>query len=370
MKKQFIKLTLFALFALPFVLLPDDARAQGARQPDMTIDAATKTQVIDGILKELNDRYVFPEVAKQIETSIRQKISNKDYDSVTSAEEFAKKLTEDLQAVSKDKHMRVRYSSQPIPVRKRQSEPSAEERAQYENNMKRGNFAFEKVERLPGNIGYIKLNGFTGPELGAETVAAAMNFVANTDALIFDLRENGGGDPEMVAVICSYLFGDKPVHLNNLYWREGNRTEEFWTKPTVLGKKYLDKDVYVLTSNRSFSGAEEFTNNLKVLKRATIVGETTGGGANPGGVFRVHDHFGVFVPTGKAINPITKTNWEGTGVEPDVKVSKELALKTAYLSALNKSVEKTKDENFKRGLKEVIERTQKELDEMKKVAQK
>ena len=371
MKKQFIKLSLFALVAISFILNPDAARAQqGYKQPDMAIDAATRTQVIDAILKELNDRYVFPEVAKQIETNMRQRIANKEYDSITSAEEFAKKLTEDLQSVSKDKHMRVRYSSQVIPVRQQQNEPTAEERMRFENNMKRINFAFEKVERLPGNIGYIKFNNFFAPELGAETVAAAMNFVTNTDALIFDLRENGGGDPEMVALICSYLFGDKPVHLNSLYWREGNRTDDFFTKPTVLGKKYLDKDVYILTAQRTFSAAEEFTNNLKVLKRATVIGETTGGGANPGGVFRVGDHFGIFVPTGRAINPITKTNWEGTGVEPDVKVSKELALKTAYLTALNKSLERTKDEDFKRALKEVIERTQKELDEMKKVAQK
>jgi retinol-binding protein 3 len=370
MKKQFIKLTLFALFAVSFVVLPEARAQQGAKQPDMTIDSATKTQVVDTILKELNDRYVFPEVAKQMETNIRQRIGNKEYDSITSAEEFAKKLTEDLQSVSKDKHLRVRYSAQPIPVRKPNSEPTAEQKAEFENNMKRINFAFEKVERLPGNIGYIKFNNFLAPELGAETVAAAMTFVANTDALIFDLRENGGGDPEMVALITSYLFGDKPVHLNSLYWREGNKTEDFFTKPTVLGKKYGDKDVYILTANRTFSAAEEFSNNLKVLKRATIVGETTGGGANPGGMFRVGDHFGVFVPTGRAINPVTKTNWEGTGVEPDVKVAKELALKTAYLSALNKSLEKTKDENFKRGLKEVIERTQKELDDLKKVAQK
>jgi C-terminal processing protease CtpA/Prc len=371
MKTQIIKLSLLALIAISFVLDPGEGRAQqGYKQPDMAIDAATRTQVVNAVLKELNDRYVFPEVAKQMEANMRQKLAAKEYDSVTSAEEFAKKLTEDLQSVSKDKHLRVRYSAQTIPVRQRDNEPSAEERAQFENNMKRINFAFEKVERLPGNIGYIKFNNFFAPELGAETVAAAMNFVTNTDALIFDLRENGGGDPEMVALICSYLFGDKPVHLNSLYWREGNKTDDFFTKPTVAGKKYLDKDVYILTANRTFSAAEEFTNNLKVLKRATIIGETTGGGANPGGVFRVHDHFGVFVPTGRAINPITKTNWEGTGVEPDVKVSKEMALKTAYLTALNKSLEKTKDEDFKRGLKEVIERTQKELDDLKKVAQK
>jgi retinol-binding protein 3 len=259
----------------------------------------------------------------------------------------------------------VRYSAQPIPVRGQRGEPNAAEREEFENNMKRINFAFERVERLPGNIGYIKLNNFLAPELGAETVAAAFGFVANTDALIFDLRDNGGGDPEMVALISSYLFGDKAVHLNSLYWREGGRTEDFFTKPTVIGKKYGDRDVYVLTSQRTFSAGEEFTNNLKVLKRATIVGETTGGGANPGGVFRLSEHFGIFVPTGRAVNPITKTNWEGTGVEPDVKVAKELALKTAYLAALNKSLEKTKNENLKNDLKSVIEKTQKELEEMK-----
>lgn len=365
MKKVIVKIAMSALLLSAFVLNADDIFAQqGAKQADMTIDAATKTATIDAALKELNDRYVFPEVAKQMETNIRQRIGNKEYEAITSAEAFAKKLTEDLQSVSKDKHLRVRYSAQAIPVRKQNGEPTAEEKADYENYMKRINFAFEKVERLPGNIGYIKLNNFYEPELGAETVAAAMNFVANTDALIFDLRENGGGDPAMVALICSYLFGDKPVHLNSLFWREGNKTEDFYTKPNVLGKKYGDKDVYVLTANRTFSGAEEFSNNLKVLKRATIVGETTGGGANPGGMFRLNDHFGMFVPTGRAINPITKTNWEGTGVEPDVKVAKELALKTAYLSALNKNLERTKDENFKSGLKELIEKTRKELEEM------
>src|SRR5215213_10295503 len=265
MKKQFIKLTFFVLLAVSFVLIPEARAQQGARQPDMTIDSATKTQVVDAILKELNDRYVFPEVAKQMETSIRQRITGKEYEAITSAEEFAKKLTEDLQAVSKDKHLRVRYSAQMIPVRKQASEPSPEERAEFENNMKRINFAFEKVERLPGNIGYIKFNNFLAPELGAETVAAAMNFVSNTDALIFDLRQNGGGDPAMVALICSYLFGEKPVHLNDLFFRELNETKEFWTKATVPGKKYGDKDIYVLTSNYTFSGGEEFTYNLKNL---------------------------------------------------------------------------------------------------------
>jgi C-terminal processing protease CtpA/Prc len=218
---------------------------------------------------------------------------------------------------------------------------------------------------MDGNIGYIELRGFNDHEAGAETVAAAMTFLANTEAIIFDLRQNGGGSPFMVALISSYLFGDKPVHLNDLYWRKGDRTDEFWTKPAAAAKKFPDKDVYVLTSNRTFSAGEEFTYTLKNLKRAVIVGETTGGGAHPGGMERLSEHFGVFIPAGRAINPISKTNWEGTGVEPDVKVPREQALKVAYLMALKKSVDAIKNENIKADVKTMIEEVQRQLDDLR-----
>jgi hypothetical protein len=364
-----IKYSVAALFAA--AVFGSTVLAQGpSAGPDLAVDAATRSTVIDSLLKQLDDAYVFPETAKKMETDIRSRQKNGEYDSVTSSRAFAEKLTADLQSVSHDKHLRVRFSPDIIPVMPEHSEPTEAEKAnqvRYSNFMNSG---FEKVERMPGNVGYIKFNNFFDPEAGADTVAAAMNFVANTDFLIFDLRDNGGGDPAMVKLICSYLFGDKPIHLNDLYWRRGNKTEEFWTIPTVSGKKYLDKDVYILTSNRTFSGGEEFTYNLKNLKRATVIGETTGGGAHPGGVERLSDHFGVFIPIGRAISPITKTNWEGTGVEPDIKVPKEQALKTAFLLALNKALEKAKDDNLKANLKDVIDRTQKELDEMKKTAVK
>lgn len=362
--KKLITLSLFALF----ILCTDGRAQQPSDRPDMQVDSATRTQVIDELLKQLNDGYVFPDVAKQMETSIRGRQKSNEYDTLNSAKAFTEKLTTDLQAISHDKHLRVGYSLQPIPIRQDRHEPTDAEKIEFSAFMKRLNYGFEKVERLPGNIGYINFRGFFDPEGGAETVAAAMNFVANTDALIFDLRQNGGGDPAMVALICSYLFGDKPVHLNDLYFREGDKTEEFWTKPTVAGKKYGNKDVYVLTSNRTFSGAEEFSNNLKVLKRATIIGETTGGGANPGGNVRLSEHFQVFVPGGRAINPVTKTNWEGTGVEPDVKVPKEQALHVAQVTVLNKLIAAAKDDDLKRALKERLDQVQKELDDMKKTA--
>ena len=334
-------------------------------QPDLTIDAATRTQVIDGIIKRLNDSYVFPEVAKKMEQSIHERAEKREYDQITSAKQFATTLTNDLQAVSKDRHIRVVYSNDPIPERGPRPQPTAEEIEQRRRELIYRNHGFAKVERLPGNIGYLEFLNFMDEELGADTVAAAMNFINGTDALIIDMRRNGGGNPAMVALVCSYLFGPEPVHLNDLYWREGDRTDEFWTRKELPGKRYLNKDVYVLTSKRTFSGAEEFTYNLKNLKRATIIGETTGGGAHPGDFSRISDHFGMFVPTGRAISPITKTNWEGTGVTPDVSVPADQALLVARLMALKKSSTTVKDAELKADLNAEIEKLEKELASLK-----
>jgi C-terminal processing protease CtpA/Prc len=233
----------------------------------------------------------------------------------------------------------------------------------------KSNFGFEKVERLDGNIGYLDLRGFFDAEAAGETAAAAMNFLGNTDALIIDLRQNGGGSPAMVSLLCSYLFAGERKHLNDLAWRgpEGERVEQWWTLPHVAGKRYSDKDVYILTSKRTFSAAEEFTYNLKALKRATVVGEVTGGGAHPGGGQPINDHFAIWVPQGRAINPITKTNWEGTGVKPDTEVPANQALTTAHLAALKKEFAKgDTDPRLHEELKRHIEKAQKELDDLKK----
>ncbi|MFZ0063540.1 MAG: S41 family peptidase [Pyrinomonadaceae bacterium] len=365
MKRPVLILALI-MVALTAFALPLSASAQEERTPpDSTIDANTRKQVIDTILKRLNDSYVFPEVAKAMETSLRDRVAKGEYDQISSSRAFSETLTKDLQAVSKDKHLRVRYSHEVLPERQPRAEPTAEQREQERRDMSWMNYGFEKVERLRGNTGYISFRGFFGPELGADAVASAMNFVAGTDALIIDLRTNGGGDPEMVALICSYLFGPEPVHLNDLYWREGNRTEQFWTRKEVAGKRYLNKDVYVLTSKYTFSGAEEFAYNLKNLKRATIIGETTGGGAHPGGGFRLNEHFSMFVPTGRAISPVTKSNWEGTGVKPDIEVPADQALTLARLLALKKSLPTLTNPGFKEGVQGEIERLEKEMTELK-----
>jgi hypothetical protein len=364
-----IRKSLFALALCASFMLaaPKGVPAQQGppEQPDTTIDAAARKETIESLLKKLKESYVFPETASKMDEAVRARLARGEYEQLTSAKQFAERLTADLREVCHDKHLGVRYSYRPVPQQNGRQEPTAEEREQMRRVGERINYAFQKVERLPGNIGYIDFRGFFPPDAGAaETVAAAFNFVANTDSLIIDLRQNGGGDPKMVALICSYLFGAEPVHLNDLHWREGagERVEEFWTLKEVAGKRYT-KDVYVLTSGRTFSGAEEFANNVKTLKRARLVGETTGGGANPGDSVRLSEHFAAFIPTGRAVNPVTKTNWEGTGVEPDVKVPADQALQTAQTLALKKAAEGASDDGLKGDIQRRIEALQQEMGE-------
>jgi hypothetical protein len=345
---------LASIFLMFVLVAPLSAPAQvmlRKDQPDLTFEPKTAQQIVETIQKCLNEEYVFPETAKTIEADLRRRLENHEYDKITSARKMADLLTDQLQAISKDKHLRVFYSYEPLPQHRpvKDSAPDPNRKEMVERMRKRGratNYGFEKVERLEGNVGYLDLRMFQPAELAGETAAAAMNFVANTDALIIDLRKNGGGAPSMVALVSSYLFGPEPVHLNDLYFRPEDSTHQWWTLPLVPGQRYEGKPVYVLTSKRTFSAAEEFTYNLKSLKRATIVGETTGGGAHPGGMKPINDHFGIFVPSGRAINPITKTNWEGTGVAPDMPVPADLALKTAHLAAL-KAISKDLEERRK-----------------------
>jgi C-terminal processing protease CtpA/Prc len=181
-----------------------------------------------------------------------------------------------------------------------------------------------------------------------------MNFLANTDALIVDVRRNGGGDPLIVAAVCSYLMPPNTL-INKFYWRPQSRWDEFRTK-RVTGKYYgTTRPVYVLTSDGTFSGAEEFAYDVQTQKRGEVVGDTTGGGAHPGGMRRVTDKFGVWVPAGRAVNPVTGKNWEGTGVIPDVPVAADQALRTAHLRALKRILAGEKDPEMRSRLQQVVE---------------
>jgi C-terminal processing protease CtpA/Prc len=236
-----------------------------------------------------------------------------------------------MQSVVPDRHLHVEYSADVLPA---EATPSAGELAQRRAQDEHANYGVERVERLPGNIGYVDLRSFPKTEWAGQTLAAAMTIVAHTDALIVDLRRNVGGYPATATLVESYLF-DKRTHVVDVFWRDGQRTEQFWTQDSVPGARFGGaKPVWILTSKATFSGAEQFAYDLKNLKRATVVGEATGGGANPGKFVALDEHFGLFLPTGRAVSPVTHGNWEGVGVEPDVPVDAGQALEAAQRLAL------------------------------------
>lgn len=301
---------------------------------EIKLDAAERHRVIKGTIATLNEYYVSPKVAQQMADALLAHERNGDDNAETDGGFFAEMLTAQMQVVSHDGHLRVVYK--PFKTKEGASVgPTPEEIAHHREAMKRNNCSFEEVRILPHNIGYLKFNAFPDVDVCRSTVEGAMKSLRHADAIIFDLRENRGGDPHMVVLMCSYLF-DHRTHLNDIYDRHENTTQEFWTSSPIPGNTLADKPAYVLTSANTFSGAEEFSNDLKHLKRATLIGETTAGGAYLVQERRIDEHFSIQVPFGRPINPISKTDWEGTGVEPDVKVNATVALDTAQEIAAGK----------------------------------
>ncbi len=307
--------------SIGFGVLPD------ALQSSVAMDEASRAELVEAVAKAVADNYVFPDLGAKMATRLRDALAAGDYAKVTDERAMASRLTADLRSVTKDLHLGVRLA----PAAPSEHEPSftlhGEAAARY-------NYAFRKVEVLEGNIGYLRLDMFLDMPEALKTADAAMAFLRNVDALVVDLRENHGGSPEMIAYLTSYLFAT-PTLLNTMMDRSGNIVEEFRTGDVAGARLKADLPVYVLTSAQTFSGAEEFAYNLKNLKRATVIGETTGGGAHPVKPIRVSHRFVVGVPYERAVNPITRTNWEGVGVEPDVRVDAEEALDKALDLARN-----------------------------------
>ncbi len=294
--------------------------------------------VVKQVSKAFRDHYIFPEVAEKMVKKLENQLKAGVYQKISDPMLLAQQLTKDLYSISKDKHIRIFYAET-----KPQPELSPKVREKLRQEMQGTNYEFKRLEILDGNIGYLKLNGFAPAELGGSAAVAAMSFLSNTDALIIDLRHNGGGSPSMIQLLSSYFF-DKPVHLNSFDIRHADQPQQFWTHAHVQEPRYLNKDIYILTSKRTFSAAEEFCYNLKHLKRAKLVGETTGGGANPVNGYYLEDvKLMAIIPFGRAINPITKTNWEGVGVKPHISVKADEALDRAHALALDTLIQSSTD---------------------------
>ncbi|MFC3092861.1 hypothetical protein DRW07_01410 [Alteromonas sediminis] len=294
------------------------------------IDQSVIEDTVHQVGKLMENNYVSAEQGKQTAELLINKLGEGAFNNITDSKVLADTITDTLREVTGDKHLRVRAARSGGKHHTEEDlineQLDRQERDRYRNN------GVHQVRKLEGNVGYLELTGFQHLSNAKAPIDAAMSLLASSDALIIDLRKNGGGSPSTVQYLCSYFFDEKLL-LNSLYWREGDVTDEFWTLESVNGQKLPEIPLYVLTSRRTFSGAEEFSYNMKTRERAVLIGETTGGGANPGGMFRVNDHFGVFIATGKAINPVTGTNWEGTGVVPDISVSKDEAFDKAVALA-------------------------------------
>ena len=284
-------------------------------------DVAARGAAVQAAAKALRDRYVYPEVGARAAAMLEANLAAGAYDGLTDRVAFADRLTADLADIAHDKHMRVTADGSPPPPGVAMMGPRP-----------RSEFGVVRADRLAGGAGYLEVVGFPPLEAFRQSVDRAMAALAGSSAIIVDLRRNGGGNPASVAYLASYFFdGAKPVHLNDLIWRNAGtntfRTETFYTAPTPAS--FAKAPVYLLTSASTFSGGEEFLYDLQTQKRAVLVGEVTGGGANPGGVQPLGPGLRVFMPAGRAENPITRTSWEGRGVTPDVAVPRADALRVA-----------------------------------------
>jgi hypothetical protein len=309
----------------------DAASIVMADDPALTAEPMPAREIVQTALTHLCARYVFPELAEQAATVIRAELAAGAYDDLDN-EALAELLTSQLREICHDKHLGVRTHE----PRERLRPPPGhrhDDRPQHKPGQL-DNFGIRRAERLDGNIGYLDLRRVPLPEHGGPAIAAAMELISGTYALIIDLRRNHGGSPDGVVFWCSYLFHGAGTHLNDIYTAGTGETKQFWSLAYVPGSRYLDRPVYVLCSGETFSGGEDFCYTLQAQGRAEVIGERTGGGAHPTDFVPISATIGIAVPFARSVNPVTGSNWQGTGVVPDVEVPAAQAYDIAYGKAL------------------------------------
>jgi hypothetical protein len=339
---------LVVVFAL--VLYSPAVRAQPAQPGELpSIDAATRAAIVDSVTAVIDSVYVLEEPAKHIVAGLKENLAKGDYDDLTDPAAFAERLYRDAQAIHHDGHFRI-AAIPPLDTATvkagQDRDPAEVERFRRIDRAR--NYGFRKAEILPGGIGYLCFDRFADGDEAFAAAAAAMNFVANSNAVILDLRNNGGGSAAMIRFICGYLF-EEDKHLINWDIRVEKKTVQSYSADYVPGQRIAKQPVYVLTSRRTFSAAEEFTFDLKNLKRAVIVGDTTGGGGHTVASYTfAFTGFRVVtrIPFGRAYNPETNQGWEGVGVIPDMAVPADQALDAARADALKKLIDGEKDETI------------------------
>ena len=332
------------ILAAAALLLPTQISAQEPQ--DTAITSEVRAEVIASLSEAMRETYVFPDVAEEVAAELSKRRERGDYAELDTAQSFAAKLHEDLREIGNDRHLRFEYAPGFQGIQQPDNEPSSEEMAQQVAEEARWSAGFvyglPRVSRLPGNIGYIDIRAFLRAEFASEAYKSAIHLVTGSDALIIDLRANMGGDPGGVTELISHFFpyGDQR-QLTSIYFRPEDRTQQYWTNQAV--QKRYEKPIYLLTSPFTFSAGEAFAYDMQALERATLIGEVTGGGANPGGPVPLAHGFAAFISFARAINPITGTNWEHVGVKPDIATSADDAISTAYRMALEERLSEADD---------------------------
>ena len=310
------------------------ALAYGQRaESQIPLTKLVKKEVVDSLSKSLIKNYIFPDTARRMGNKIQENLAKGLYDTISNPRDFARKLTKDLRSVYNDLHLSMNFNpSAEKNLMDTSPKNTAENEAKDLEAARKKNYGFIKTELLKGNVGYVHFDQFYGlTDDAKKTVESAFIFLKYSDGLIIDLRDNRGGSPDMVKYICSFLFS-KPTHINDLFEHRTGKTQQYWTEPVKGYEGLTGIPVYVLTNGRTFSAAEEFAYDLQSQRRGKVVGETTGGGAHPVS-FQLTGHgFIALVPFARALNPVTRTNWEAVGVKPDLAVDPDNAIDAALLN--------------------------------------
>ncbi len=336
-----------------FALAPSESGESGRARVETwlatkseKLDARERDSVLRALDELLRTKYVSPEIGARV----ADELAKLDFAPSESAASFAARISDELFARSKDAHLKIKRGGEPVADPDRDVPETRADRDELRRSERVDNFGFRAIEILSGNVGYVDLRRLVRADLSGDTLAAAMAFVANTEALILDLRECGGGSPTLEQLLIGYLIDGPTERISDLHRRPENDVAQLWTAPWIAGPRYLDRDVFVLTAKRTFSAAEGLAFDLRALKRATLVGETTGGGAHAGRWYPLNEHFAAFVPTTRAQSAFVDGDWEGTGVAPDVAVAADGALKRARELVLERRIANTNDPDRRREL--------------------
>jgi C-terminal processing protease CtpA/Prc len=301
------------------------------------LDKSLLDETLKATAATIREEYFDAELAAKIDREINQWLEQGRYAEIKSLDSLAAKLTRDLLDLTRDKHLAVAV----VGNRQSAAATDGESDESREAVARRSNFGVQRVELLAGNVGYLNLTDFYRPNEARDVISAAMRTLRHADALILDVRRNGGGSPDTAALLASYFFNRKGLPLFEIEARSGE-SRGYATESSDIPERDEKRPVYVLTSARTFSAGEGIAFLLQERGRAKVVGESTAGAANPGRVYPINAHFEATIPNGKVRSAVRGTNWEGEGVIPDVKVSADDALRVAHVHALERLIAQTK----------------------------